>query len=68
MVWAVGAAGSKMGDFCAWCWCGPCALCQETRTLWANNVVGGVWHGPTQYAAVSAPPAAPCQQFMTAEA
>jgi hypothetical protein len=35
-----------MGDFCTWCWCGPCALCQETRTLWANNVHEGVWYGP----------------------
>jgi hypothetical protein len=34
-------AGSKMGDFCAWLWCPIMALCQETRTLAANNVEVG---------------------------
>ena len=34
-----------MGDFCAWLWCPIMALCQETRTLAANNVEAGVWHG-----------------------
>ena len=38
-------AGSKFGDFCTWCWCPAMALCQETRTLAANNVEAGVWHG-----------------------
>ena len=38
-------AGSRFGDFCAWCWCPVMALCQETRTLAANNVEAGVWHG-----------------------
>lgn len=41
-----GIAGSFLGDCCAWYWCGACALCQETRTLWHNNVVDGVWLGP----------------------
>lgn len=42
-----GIAGSRMGDFCAWCWCAPCALCQETRTIWSNNVCDGAWNGQT---------------------
>ena len=53
-------AGSRMGDLCTWLWCSPCALCQETRTLWANNVAEGVWHGPAQQQllpATSPPPA-----------
>ena len=55
--------GSRMGDFCTWMWCSPCALCQETRTLWANNVHEGVWHGrpqqqpPLLLPATSPPPA-----------
>lgn len=53
------AAGSKLGDFAAWIFCPSCALCQETRTLAANNVEAGVWRGraPThavQYAALAA--------------
>lgn len=53
-------AGSKLGDFVAWFFCPSCALCQETRTLAANNVEAGVWRGraPTggavQYAALEA--------------
>lgn len=31
-------------------------LLQETRTIWSNNVVEGVWHGPTQLPTVSPPP------------
>ncbi|EIE20446.1 hypothetical protein COCSUDRAFT_54324 [Coccomyxa subellipsoidea C-169] len=50
-----GIAGSRFGDFCTWCWCAPCALCQETRTIWSNNVVEGVWHGPTQLPTVTPP-------------
>lgn len=42
-----GIAGSVLGDFCQWIWCPACALCQETRTLWHNNVTEGVWLGPT---------------------
>lgn len=34
-----------------YCRCAPCALCQETRTLWANNVHDGVWYGQTQLVA-----------------
>ena len=60
-------AGSRLGDFCTWCWCGPCALCQETRTLWTNNVHDGVWHGPTQLVASSGPPVPPLRQFMIAD-
>jgi hypothetical protein len=26
-----------------WLCCGPCSLCQETRTLSSNNVEDGVW-------------------------
>ena len=29
----------------AWSLCGPCALCQETRTLRLNNVDQGIWSG-----------------------
>lgn len=29
------------------CRCAPCALCQETRTMFSNNVQHGVWHGQT---------------------
>lgn len=31
-------------------------LLQETRTIWSNNVVEGVWHGPTQLPTVTPPP------------
>lgn len=41
-----GIPGSTLGDFCRWFWCPACALCQETRTLWHNNVTDGVWLGP----------------------
>lgn len=27
-----GAAGSRFGDFCTWCWCAPCALCQVSTS------------------------------------
>jgi len=37
--------GSAVSDFCAWLWCSPCALCQETRTLELRGVRDGVWHG-----------------------
>jgi hypothetical protein len=42
-----GSAGSKLGDCCTYFWCFYCALCQETRTLWLNNVERGVWNGKT---------------------
>ena len=29
------------------CRCAPYALCQETRTLWSNNVIDGAWNGQT---------------------
>lgn len=29
------------------CKCAPCALIQETRTIFSNNVRNGVWHGRT---------------------
>ena len=43
----------------AWIFCPTCALCQETRTLAANNVEAGIWRGrnPTntvQYASMEA--------------
>ncbi len=34
-------------DVAAWLFCGPCAQCQETRTLAHNNVEKGVWYGET---------------------
>lgn len=40
-----GIKGSRMGDFCSWFWCMQCAMCQESRTMAANNVEGGVWLG-----------------------
>ena len=39
-------AGEELSDRMAWMLCGPCALCQESRTLAANNVENGVWAGP----------------------
>ncbi len=45
---AFGIPGSSVGDCCLWCWCGPCALAQETRTLWHNNVKDGVCRGPVR--------------------
>ncbi|KAK9789765.1 hypothetical protein WJX73_005954 [Symbiochloris irregularis] len=66
-----GIAGSRMRDFCTWFWCPSCALCQETRTLWVNQVHDGVWNGPAKmgYAAVPTLPPntnqAPASQFMT---
>ena len=42
-----GIPGSVLSDCCQWCWCSSCALCQETRTLWYNNVNEGVWLGPS---------------------
>lgn len=41
-----GIEGSRSKDFFAWLCCMPCAMCQEARTLAANNVEYGVWHGP----------------------
>lgn len=55
-----GIAGSRLEDFCAWYWCGTCALCQETRTLWHNNVVDGVWLGPIKSASNSRAQTLPC--------
>lgn len=26
-----GIDGSCPGDYCMWCWCAPCAACQEYR-------------------------------------
>ena len=31
----------------SFCRCAPCALCQETRTIWRNNVFDGAWNGQT---------------------
>lgn len=36
---------SNCGPGAAWLFCGPCALCQETRTLRLNNVDAGIWAG-----------------------
>jgi Cys-rich protein (TIGR01571 family) len=58
-----GIPGSRVRDFFAWFCCSPCALCQETRTLAANNVHGGVWFGPTVLSAPQPHPmAAPVVQ------
>jgi len=35
--------GSEWEDYGVWICCFPCALCQETRTLAANDVEDGVW-------------------------
>ena len=39
--------GDEWEDYMMWLCCGPCSLCQETRTLSANGVEDGVWptHG-----------------------
>lgn len=37
--------GSKCRDLWTWLCCPFCALCQETRTLHANNVTHGEWRG-----------------------
>ena len=37
--------GSKWRDLWTWLCCPLCALCQETRTLRANNVRDGEWGG-----------------------
>lgn len=40
-----GIQGSECGDYAAWLCCPTLALCQETRTLAANQVEDGVWAG-----------------------
>ena len=35
--------GDEYEDYFYWLCCGPCTLCQETRTLSANNVEDGMW-------------------------
>lgn len=52
-----GIAGSLFKDFCLYCWCLQCAICQEYRTMLHNNVRGGVWHGPPEAATYKAPAA-----------
>ena len=63
-----GIAGSRLGDFCTWCWCPGPALCQEARTLWHNNVNDGIWFGPTQFTvtdtAATLPYSAPAVKIM----
>lgn len=51
--------GSRLGDICTWFWCSMCAICQEARTLQVNNVVEGVWHGPTIAADMTDAPSVP---------
>lgn len=41
-----GLPGGSVTDLLLWVFCAPCALCQETRTMMANNVQNGMWHGP----------------------
>eukprot|EP00884_Botryococcus_braunii_P000873 jgi/Botrbrau1/10787/Bobra.0119s0013.1 len=52
-----GIAGSLFKDFCLYCWCLQCAICQEYRTMLHNNVRGGIWHGPSEAAPYKAPAA-----------
>lgn len=35
--------GDEWEDYMMWLCCGPCSLCQETRTLSSNGVEDGVW-------------------------
>jgi Cys-rich protein (TIGR01571 family) len=35
--------GDEWADYFSWLCCGPCALCQETRTLAGNSVEDGYW-------------------------
>lgn len=62
-----GIAGTRMNDFCSWLWCPLCSLCQETRTLWSNNVREGVWYGPAQLAAADTVMDAPIVKHMQAD-
>eukprot|EP00803_Ostreobium_quekettii_P004330 evm.model.scf_823.6 EVM.evm.TU.scf_823.6 scf_823:28944-30618(-) len=49
-----GLEGNSCTDCLLWAFCQPCALAQETRTLWYNRVEDGVWRGPPR---VYVPPA-----------
>ena len=62
-----GIAGSRMSDMCSWLWCPLCSLCQETRTIWSNNVHEGVWYGPTQLNAADTMTTAPATKQMEAD-
>jgi hypothetical protein len=35
--------GDEWEDYAVWLCCGPCSLCQETRTLSSNGVEDGIW-------------------------
>ena len=41
-----GLPGDDLRDYLSWLCCAPCSAAQETRTLAANQVAQGVWHGP----------------------
>eukprot|EP00803_Ostreobium_quekettii_P006222 evm.model.scf_1302.4 EVM.evm.TU.scf_1302.4 scf_1302:14320-16061(+) len=43
-----GLEGHPCTDCLLWTFCQPCALSQETRTLWHNSVRDGMWRGPPQ--------------------
>ena len=62
-----GIAGTRLSDLCSWLWCPLCSLCQETRTLWSNNVHEGVWYGRTQLVAAEPVMEAPMVKQMTAD-
>lgn len=62
-----GIAGTQMSDLCSWLWCPLCSLCQETRTLWSNNVHEGVWYGCTQLVAAEPVMEAPMVKQMKAD-
>jgi Cys-rich protein (TIGR01571 family) len=40
-----GLPGDDLRDYLSWLCCAPCSVAQETRTLAANQVAQGVWHG-----------------------
>jgi hypothetical protein len=39
--------GDEWEDYLYWLCCGPCTMCQETRTLSTNGVEDGVWPSNT---------------------
>ena len=50
------AQGDEYEDYFYWLCCGPCTLCQETRTLSHNNVEDGVWPDHGERAPIMAQP------------
>jgi hypothetical protein len=48
-----GAAGSRFGDFCTWCWCAPCALCQVSISPFLMSLATYMIMLPTQFCFIS---------------